>query len=189
VYLFYDSEEKHWISESEYMDLFTIPHNIPLNVFVSLLKLLFNAWKYDKRYLDIISDEWSEIMKPWYSMLLQQYIPNSGELQLWIQNSRPEQFVHGDFTLSNLYVDRDDKIVVIDFENATLGPALWDETTLVYSLIEQKEYKMAKKIYTEFSCNKGMLYVISCIRLAQSIRKSEDVARRTEVCHYILRYY
>ena len=78
------------------------------------------------------------------------------------------------------------KIIVLDYENATFGPALWDETTLVYSFIEQKQFIPAKQLYDAFGCNKEMLQAICSIRLAQSIRKNKNVKQRAEALEYAL---
>ena len=79
--------------------------------------------------------------------------------------------------------------MVIDYENATLGPLLWDETTLVYSFIEQKQFDIAKQIYDAFRCNKEMLRTICSIRLAQSMRKSQNVMQRFEAYEFVMHNY
>lgn len=189
VKLSFDNMDKHWICESDYMDLHPFINNIRIDELVLQLRDIFNTWEYDSRYLDLISDEWSESVIPWYCMLLRQYIPNSEEHISWLQHSRGEHFVHGDFTLSNVCLDNSKKVVVIDYENATLGPFLWDETTLVYSMIEQEQYVTARYLFEEFSCKNEMLRAICSIRLALSIRKSQNVRQRTEAYSYIFRNY
>ena len=78
--------------------------------------------------------------------------------------------------LKNIYLDDKDELLVLDYENATLGPLFWDETTLVYSFIEKEQYEIAKKLYEHFSIEREMLIAISCIRLAQSIKKNQNVS-------------
>ena len=92
-------------------------------------------------------------------------------------------------TLSNVYLDNRNKIVVIDYENATLGPLLWDETTLVYSFIEQKQFGAAKQIYDTFGCSKEMLRAICSIRLALSMRKGHNIVRRIEAYEFVMHNY
>lgn len=189
VNLSFDGSNKCWVCESDYMELRPIIGNIHLSEFIVQLKVILGVWKDDRRYRDLVSDEWSEIVLPWYCMLLQRYIPDSDELIAWLRHSRGEHFVHGDFTLSNIHLDYSNKVIVLDYENATLGPLLWDETTLVYSFIEQKQFAIARQLYNTFSCNKEMLRIICSIRLAQSIRKNQNVKQRIEAQEYIVQNY
>ena len=80
-------------------------------------------------------------------------------------------------------------MIVLDYENATFGPILWDETTLIFSLIERKQFQFAKHLYAEFSCEKEMLQVICAIRLGQSIRKGQNIKLRTEAYEYIFQNF
>lgn len=187
--LSFDDVEKHWVCESEYMDLFPIVDSTSMDEIIPQLKAVFRSWADDGRYCDLIADEWSNTVIPWYCWLLQQYLPDEKESIAWLQDSRAEHFVHGDFTLSNVYLDGGKQIVVIDFENATLGPFLWDETTLIYSLIEHEQYAMARQVFEVFSCKREMLHAISSVRLAQSIRKSQNVQQRAKAHTYISRNY
>lgn len=189
VNLLFDSVNKHWVCESDYMELFPIVDNSFSNDLVSQIRNVFGVWRYDSRYRNAVMDEWSNVIVPWYCTLLQKYVSDSERLIVWLQDSRSEHFIHGDFTLSNVYLDHNNKAVVIDFENATLGPLLWDEATLVYSLIEQKQYAVAKQLYEAFSCGKEILHTICGIRLAQGIRKPQNVQKRIEAYHYVLNYY
>lgn len=187
--LSFDSYAGRWICESDYLELRPVIANIHLNKFITQLREKFSIWKDDRRYHDLISDEWSECVIPWYCMLLQQYIPDSDELIIWLQDSKGEHFVHGDFTLSNIYLDQSNNVVVLDYENATFGPLLWDETTLVYSFIEQKQFHLARQLYAAFPCKKEMLQAICSIRLAQSLKKKQNIKQRTEAYEYIIQNY
>lgn len=178
--LSFDSSIECWVSKSDYMRLWPIIGNIDLGELIAQLKTIFDKWKDDKRYHELISDEWSNTMIPWYCTLLQRYIPASDEAIDWLQHSCAEHFIHGDFTLSNIYLDQSNNVIVLDYENATIGPLLWDETTLVYSFIEQKQFNVARQFYDTFSCNKEMLRAICSVRLAQSIRKKQDAKQRIE---------
>lgn len=189
VNLFYDDLAGCWVCESDFMDLMPVIDNIHFEKFIAKINLIFSEWNMNNRYRNLISDEWSDIVVPWYCMLLKQYTPNCSSLVDWLQNSRGEHFIHGDFTLSNIYLDREDNVKVLDYENATFGPALWDETTLVYSFIEEKQFPTARRIYDYFSCNKEMLQIISNIRLAQSIRKNQNISQRLETQEYVLQNY
>ena len=187
--LAFDCEENHWVCTSDYVDLFSIVDGIPLDGLIMQLRDVFGIWEHDIRYRDLITDEWSGAVVPWYCGLLHQYLPDAKEEISWLQHSHAQHFVHGDFTVSNVFLDSCGQIIVLDFENATLGPSLWDETTLVYSLIENKQYTMARRIYNAFSCEKEMLRTISSVRLAQSIRKSQNIDRRIIARKYIEQYY
>ena len=187
--LSFDNAGNCWICKSDYIDFSPLVGNICLDNLIPQFRQIFDTWRYDSRYCNLVSNEWSEVVVPWYSALLQQYIPNSEELISWLQHSQGKYFIHGDFTLSNIYLDSSNKIVVIDYENATLGPLLWDETTLVYSFIEQKQFGAAKKIYDTFGCSKEMLRVICSIRLALSIRKSYNVEHRIEAHEFVMHNY
>ena len=189
VNLSFDTSNECWVCESDYMELRPIIGNISLNEFTEQLQVKFSIWKNDSKYRDLISDEWSERVIPWYCMLLQQYIPDSDELIDWLRDSRGEQFIHGDFTLSNIYLNSSNNIIVLDYENATFGPLLWAETTLVYSFIEQKQFHPARQLYDAFSCKKEMLQAICSIRLAQSIRKRQSIKQRVEAYEYISQNY
>lgn len=187
--LSFDNTQKRWVCESAYMELTSILDSVSVETFIPQLRDVFSAWETDRRFRDLIADEWSDTVIPWYSSLLREYLSDAKEAISWLQNSRAEHFVHGDFTVSNVYLDSGNQIVVLDFENATLGPRLWDETTLVYSLIEHKQYTMARKLFEVFSCQKDTLYAISSIRLAQSIRKLQNIGQRTAAHTHILRNY
>ena len=187
--LSFDSCAKCWICESEYMVLRPIIGNIELSEFTKQLQELFDVWNNDCRYSGLISDEWSQRVIPWYCMLLQQYIPGSEKLITWLQGSKAEHFIHGDFTLDNIYLSKSNNMIVLDYENATFGPILWDETTLIFSLIERKQFQFAKHLYAEFSCEKEMLQVICAIRLGQSIRKGQNIKLRTEAYEYIFQNF
>ena len=187
--LSFDNIGNYWICKSDYIDMHPLVENIYLDDLIPQLRQTFDVWRYNRRYCNLVSDEWSEVVVPWYSVLLQQYIPNSEELISWLQHSQGKHFIHGDFTLSNVYLDSGNKIVVIDYENATLGPLLWDETTLVYSFIEQKQFGVARQIYDTFGCNKEMLRVICSIRLAQSMRKRKNVVQRIEAYEFVIHNY
>lgn len=187
--LYYDYKKQHWICESEYMDLFSIVNTSQKAKTYIQLDAIFQKWQHDIRYKELVPNDWCEVAVPWYCGLLRRYIPDSECVITWLQQSRGEHFIHGDLILSNIYMDIDGQLVILDFENATIGPLLWDEATLVYSLIEHKEYAMAREVFDTFHCEKNILYVISCIRLAQSIRKSQNVQQRMEACEYISREY
>lgn len=189
VQLLFDSSAERWICESDFMDLQPIIGNIGLNEFTAQLQAIFSTWKNDRRYCDLVSDEWTERIIPWYCILLQQYIPDSNELIAWLQDSKGEHFIHGDFTLSNIYLNQSNNVIVLDYENATFGPLRWDETTLVYSFIEQKQFHPARQLYDALSCEKEILQAICSIRLAQSIRKGQSIKQRTEAYEYIFQNF
>ena len=187
--LYYDCKKQRWICESEYIELFSIVHAAQNEKTYTQLDAVFQKWQHDKRYKELVPNDWCDVAVPWYCGLLKQYIPDSECVITWLQQSRGEHFVHGDLILSNIYFDSNGQLVILDFENATIGPLHWDEATLVYSLIEHKEYEMAREVFDTFQCEKIVLYAISCIRLAQSLRKKQNVQRRTEACEYIAREY
>lgn len=189
VQLFFDDTEKHWVCESDYLDLRPLTDVVQVEEMISQLRNVISSWENNQHYNSLITDVWTDNVVPWYCTLLNQYLPCAEDSSSWLHNTHGEHFVHGDFTLSNVYVDRSGKIVVIDFENATLGPLLWDETTLVYSLIEQKQYTLANQLFEAFSCERKMLLAICSIRLAQTIRKALPTADRSEAYRYVFQNY
>ena len=187
--LLFDSSKKCWVCRSDYLELRPVIENIRFTELILQLEKIFCVWENDKRYNDLIADERSEITFPWYCSIIREHIPDSDEIITWLMGTKSEHFVHGDFTLSNIYLDDKDELLVLDYENATVGPLLWDETTLVYSFIEGKQHEMAKKLYEQFSIEREMLIAISCLRLAQSIKKNQNVELRHDTHDYILNNY
>lgn len=187
--LSFDDQRKCWVCESEYLDLLSIVDGISIEELALQLKAVFNNWSCDNRYRNLVTNDWLDVVCPWYTSLLQQYLPDATKAISWLNQSHGEHFIHGDFTLSNVYLNSDKQVLILDYENATLGPFLWDETTLVYSLIEHKQYEMAKELFEVFLCEPEILYTISCIRLAQSVRKSQNVVRRKEAHRHISQMY
>ena len=165
--------------------------NICLDKLIPQLRQVFDAWRYDQSVLQPRGETSGlEVAVPWYSAhCCNSIYPIQKELVSWLQHSQGKHFIHGDFTLSNVYLDSGNKIVVIDYENATLGPLLWDETTLVYSFIEQKQFGAAKQIYDTFGCSKEMLRAICSIRLALSMRKGHNIVRRIEAYEFVMHNY
>ena len=117
-------------------------------------------WKENSSYISLVKDDWSKQTVPWYCKLLRQFIPDSFIIEQRMIGSKAVNFIHEDFTLSNIFLDNDGKIIVLNYENASLEPALWDETTLVYSLVESNQYESAIHLYKEFACGAEKLYAL-----------------------------
>ena len=78
--LSFDKVMTHWVCKSDYIDIYPLVGNIGLDNLITQLRQIFDLWRYDHRYCSLASDDWSEVVVPWYSMLLQQYIPDSEEI-------------------------------------------------------------------------------------------------------------
>lgn len=187
--LWFEPADRHWVCESPYLKLHPLTAATSAEPLIDQLKAVFTRWEIDRRYAAFAADDWSEHIVPQLCGLLEQYVPGSEEAAAWLRHTRGEHFVHGDFTLSNVYLSDDRRLIVLDFENAVIGPLLWDETTLVYSFIEQKQYHTARQLFEAFSCSTEMLRAVSGIRLARALRKSQSAAQRAQAHHYILQNY
>ena len=64
--LSFDTVTGYWVCESDYLELRSILDNIDLMDFIDQLKIRFNIWKNDILYRDLIRDEWSASVVPWY---------------------------------------------------------------------------------------------------------------------------
>lgn len=184
VKLYFDKSYGLWVSEIRFIQLYSIINNDFANILLKLKDIL-NKWQHE-RYLKLVCDEWMSLVVPWYCLLLDQYIEFSSRYKEYLLDLKPTHFIHGDFTLNNVYIDENDDVIVLDFENAMLGPLYWDEMTLVYSLLENELYKYANVAMNEFTCDWEMLETIAVIRLAQSRRKKNNVEIREKVYTYIV---
>lgn len=183
--VFYDVDLGCWVCETPFIELRPLFQNGCTADIIRQLKDISAHWKQDNSYISLVDDEWGRQTVPWYCTLLRKFMPGSFAVAQWMKNSKAEIFIHGDFTLSNVFLDNCGKIVVLDFENASLGPVLWDETTLVYSLVENRQYKLALNLYEKFSCGQEMLLAIACVRLAQSLNKGNNIENRREALSFI----
>lgn len=182
VRLFFDEQSCRWVSETDYLELNDLFENGSTDETINRLKTTFCKWEQDSRYRNLVANEWKERTVPWYCSLLQQYFSNPEPIISYLRQTKGEHFVHGDFMLSNVMKNSSDEIVVIDFENAVLGSLMWDETTLVYSAVEDGKYSIAKQLFDSFGCTADMLHTIAAIRLAQSIKKGKN--ENTRWCAY-----
>lgn len=183
--VFYDVNVRRWVCETPFIELKPIFLNGCVDSELKQIKDTLTLWNKNKTYVSLVTDEWSQRTIPWYCGLLCQFVPDSAGIAEWIKNIQGKNFIHGDFTLSNVFLDEFEKLVVLDYENASLGPDLWDATTLVYSLIENKQYESALQLYKAFACDKEMLLAISYIRLAQSLSKGSNVDRRKVALRFV----
>lgn len=188
IKLYFDYESRRWISKSEFIELHDLVSGNVSEIQV-WLKSIFEKWHKNPFYCSLVTDEWHASIVPWYCGMLKQFIPDSDNESMFLRHSSAEHFIHGDFTLANVKIKSSGEIIVLDFENATLGPMKWDETTLVYSLIEAEAYAMARQLYESFSCSADMLKAIASVRLAQTRKKGQDETRRMSAFHFIFKYY
>lgn len=185
VRLFFDEQSCHWISETDYLDLNDLFENENDDETINRLKAAFWKWEQNSQYRNLVENEWSESAIPWYCGLLQQYFSDPEPIIAYLRQTKGEHFVHGDYMLSNVKQNSSGEIVVLDFENAVLGPLMWDETTLVYSAIEEGRYSIAKQLFDSFACTSDMLYAIAAIRLAQSVKKQQNENIRKDAFQFV----
>jgi len=186
--LYYNSNG-NLVCESKYIKLSPLFINGFSEKELLQLNDIFIRWNTDIRYINCVIDEWQSDSVPFFYSILKQYIPSFEESIDWLKSSKADNFIHGDFTLSNVFLNSTGNLIVLDFENAMIGPKLWDETTFVYSLIENSQYEIADRLFTNWKCNYKMLKVISEIRLALSFRKAMNVDRRLSAYKYITQKY
>ena len=186
--LYFDTEVMKWVAEMPYINLHPIFDIQNIDDTLTQLSCILNTWN-DDFYSSFVLNDWDSSMKPYFINILSQYLYEAKEFILYLSTTKSEHFIHGDFMLSNIQEDNNHNIVVLDFENATIGPLLWDETTLVYSLIEEKKYHIAWKVFNMFQCSYMMLVTIAAIRLAQSRKKSQNEMRRYEAYNFICKYF
>lgn len=186
INLMFDANSLEWYYEMPYLDLY--PFHIYDNQQATFTQLhrIFNSWNSDERYCKLTQNEWNAINIPYYSEILKRYFPSNYGITSYLSELTADHFIHGDFTTSNVYYDESGRIIVLDYENATVGPYKWDESTLAYSFIENLSYDMAQKVIDEFHCSKQMLLAIAAIRLAQIRRKQGNDADRYRAYWYIL---
>lgn len=189
VKLYFDYESTNWVAEMPYLRLHPLFNGRNTCNTLEQLKNIFDTWESDPRYCALVPDDWDLVTKPYFINLLTQYLPDSLGTAAYLSIQRAEHFIHGDFRLSNVLRDRHERIVVLDFENAMIGPRLWDETTLVHNLIEEYQYDMARKVFDTFHCPWMMLLTIAGIRLAQSRNKSLNDSDRMCAYEFILNHF
>ena len=188
VRLYFDHKSANWVAEVPYLRLHPLFDGRNTHDTLEQLRNIFDMWEYDRRYCALVSNDWEPMAKPYFINLLTQYLTASSELGAYLSVQKADHFIHGDFRLSNVLRDRCERIVVLDFENAMIGPRLWDETTLVYNLIEEHQYELAMEVFDSFHCPWMMLLTIAGIRLAQSRKKSLDDSSRMKAYEFILNH-
>ena len=176
INLIFDINSLRWYYEMPYINLY--PFNINNNQQKTFDEL-------HKIFNELIRNDWNTVNLPYYIEILKRYLPNNQHIIDYLSNLSAEHFIHGDFTISNVYYDYAENIIVLDYENATNGPYNWDECTLAYSFIENSKYEVAQKIINEFNCSKQMLLTISAIRLAQTRKNQNDDVSRYRAYQYI----
>ena len=186
IKLMFDVDSFKWYYEMPYIDLYPFHVNCESQTIFNQLHKVFNIWDTDKRYEKLIKDEWNTINLPYYTEILTRYVRDNNDITSYLLELKSEHFIHGDFTISNVYCDKTGNIIILDYENATRGPYKWDESTYAYSFIENMNYDMAKIIINEFQCPKQMILSIAAIRLAQTRRKQQDDTNRLRAYQYIL---
>lgn len=189
VQLYFDRRAMKWVSETEYIELRSPFEDKDVGQTISQLQDIFTAWNKDPRYTTMVDDDWDTAVKPGLIKLLEAYLPNAEAFVSILSGEKSQHFIHGDFTLSNVYKATDGRLIVLDYENAGTGPQLWDETTFVYSLIEDRQYDIAEWLFDAFHCSPSLLLCIAGIRLARSRRKSQNEDSRNMAYQYILAHY
>lgn len=189
VKLYFDNETSNWVAEMPYLRLRPIFNGKnPCDTFEQL-KRIFSAWESDPGYCALAPDDWELVTKPYFMDLLTRYLPDPSGPAAYLSIQKAEHFIHGDFRLQNVLRDEQGRIIVLDFENAMIGPRLWDEATLTHNLIEDHQYGLAEKAFDTFCCPRMMLLTIAGIRLAQSRKKSLNDSGRMEAYDFILNHF
>ncbi len=179
IELYYDNNNEQWCMKMAFIDLVPLYCNSHINKTIEALISVFSNWQDDKRYMQYVCDDWESITKPYMMYLLQKYLPFENKAKEYLNSMKSERFIHGDFILSNVQQDLLGNIIILDFEDAGTGPYLWDQTTLVYSFVEEGKYDIARHMFFEFGCSYEMLYCIASVRLARAYKNTTNIYKRT----------
>lgn len=96
----------------------------------------------------------------------------------FLNQLKSNTFIHGDFSLSNIYSDNGE-LLVVDYQHACIGPANWDLCYLISTTgINNYVEKILKNMSRE---DLNLIKIISEIRLGRAIRKSQDIDIRYDL--------
>lgn len=140
---------------------------------------------FRKTNIECDMENWMEGTCEFMCAEIERYCPEYTDATDILKMLVPCQLIHGDFLLQNVKYGPDGNLIVFDFEDAGYGPMLWDETTLVFSMIENGYCTLAEEIYKKFCCDWAVLYAICVHRLARAIKKSEKVLERKKALEII----
>lgn len=184
VSLIFDEQRHQWVQEMPYISNTELFAGDSLHI-LERLKDMVSLWDSDGRFLSLVSDNWEAKAKPYWKNVLETYGGTAAAV-CYLSKTSGEHFIHGDFQIMNVLRNPLDELIVIDFENAGVGPELWDETTMVYSLVQERKYALAKQAYSYFRCDKQMLECIAAIRLAQAKKKDVGIEKREYALTYVM---
>lgn len=185
------NERKQYYIGYQYFNLKQIPSEALLNkkVFAQIQQVLDKMGSYNKANEDTywsktLIREFENIMDYLKkgNMVNQEIIESIDNTKRFLKSLRPQVFIHGDFSLENIYYGQE-QIIIVDYQHGCMGPEGWDKCYLfatVGPLVipqEQLQILSLKEI-----C---MIMCIAQIRVGRSIRKNEKIQERC----YLLRQW
>lgn len=177
-------ERAYTYLKMKYIGYADIMYNMDIRFLYEQIQYWINRWNTEPVFHKCIGQIWTSQTVPYMIEVLKEYIPNVMEYIQYLSELEIGGFVHGDFTLENVKI-YDDKLLIFDFETACFGPVLWDQTTFIYSLIENKYFNLANGLFEKFGCDLMMLKAIAAYRLALSYKKNANIGQREQACIYI----
>ena len=141
-------------------------------------------WNQRNEFAICARKNWKSEMVPYMINMLTLYGEDTEKHLEYLNSLQEEVFIHGGFTIDNVKKSGE-KIVILDFETAFIGPKLWDKTTFVYSLIEHDYIELGMKLFEKFQCNKQMLACIAAVHLAIARRKEINFTQRKMAYDFI----
>ena len=101
---------------------------------------------------------------------------------VYLQNLKPVCFIHGDYSESNICLNRTDDLYITDFENACMGPNRWDICYFLASYYSNKEIPEFIKSYLSDE-DLRLIKIIAKIRYGRAITKNMDHTLRLEAIY------
>ena len=179
-----DNQNDFIYSKAKYLELKDLEKDCSVEWLYRQLKGIFNRWLCDKRFIQGVKCTWESESLPYMIYVLHTYLPGSERYIDYLRKSKPVQFIHGDFTISNIKIIKNE-LIVLDFELSTIGPELWDEETFLYSLVEAELYELADKMFELLGCTKEGVACIAAIKLAIAYKKESNIKKREKAFKYI----
>lgn len=171
-------------SRAPYLKMSDIDENCSGEWLYLKLKYWLDKWKTEKNFIEKVDSLWEIQTLPYMVKVLEHYLPNSEIYIDYLKTTKGVQFIHGDFSLSNVKLF-ENEVIILDFENADIGPVLWDEESFVYSLIENGYYSLAKQLFEKLGCSIQGVSCIAAIKLATAYKKNVKINERRKAFEYI----
>ena len=179
----YKDNKGFYYSKAAFLELESISNGNCSFIFEQL-DFWFEKWNKREEFILHASKNWKTETVPYMTYVLSEYGDDAERYIEYIKGLQEEVFIHGDFTLDNVKKSGE-KIIILDFETAAIGPKLWDKTTFVYSLIENGCYNLGIELFNYFKCDKQLLECIAAVRLAIAKRKNKNITQRDAAYYFI----